>query len=134
MNPLFSPDLAVQCALLHDVLEDTKVQFQELVNEFGAPVTDGVQALSKNQHLPEAEQIADSVNRLLALNSREAQMVKLADRIVNLTPPHPPHWNNQKKQLYLNDAELIHDKLQSASPFLAARLLSRVSAYRDSIN
>jgi len=61
-------------------------------------------------------------------------MVKLADRIVNLTPPHPPHWNNQKKQLYLNDAELIHDKLQSASPFLAARLLSRVSAYRDSIN
>lgn len=137
-----NPDLAVQCALLHDVIEDgedeekgkDKVLFYEKVKaEFGSPVADGVQALSKNQHLPEAEQIADSVNRLLALNCREAQMVKLADRIVNLTPPYIPDWDKKKKRLYLDDALLIHDKLQFASPFLAARLAARISAFHFSI-
>ena len=127
------PNLAAQCALLHDVVEDTSTTIEEIEKEFGTPVADGVQALTKNEHLPEAEQIVDSVNRLLALNSPEAKMVKLADRVVNLTPPYTPHWDNQKKQLYTRDADLIYEKLRSASPFLAARLLTRISAYRDSI-
>jgi len=38
-------DLAVQCALLHDVLEDTETTYQELENQFGKPVAEGVLAL-----------------------------------------------------------------------------------------
>ncbi len=129
-----NPDLAVQCALLHDVAEDTPTTIEDIEKEFGTPVVGGVQELSKNEHLPEAEQIADSVTRLLALNCREAQMVKLADRIINLTPPYIPDWNENKKRQYLHDAQLIHDQLQSASPFLVARLAARISAYQDSFS
>lgn len=128
-----SPDLAVQCALLHDVIEDGSVSYKEIEEVFGTPVAEAVQALSKDTRLPEQDQIPDSVARLLALNSHEAQMVKLADRLVNLILPYPPHWHAAKMQLYLCDAQLIHEKLQPASPFLAARLLTSISAFGNSI-
>ena len=41
-------DHAVQCALLHDTLEDTKATFEELSERFGVAVADGVLALSKS--------------------------------------------------------------------------------------
>ena len=45
------PNLAAQCALLHDVLEDTKVSEKKLKEEFGTKVTDGVKALTKKKVL-----------------------------------------------------------------------------------
>ena len=38
-------DLAVQCALLHDVIEDTRVTYDEIARSFSEPVADGVLAL-----------------------------------------------------------------------------------------
>ena len=38
------PDLALQCALLHDVLEDTPVTVETLSGRFGDVVTRGVLA------------------------------------------------------------------------------------------
>ena len=49
-------DLAVQCAILHDVLEDTDVTRGELEKEFGVRVCKGVAALTKNEKLPESQQ------------------------------------------------------------------------------
>src|SRR5512142_1349010 len=46
------PDLAVQCALLHDVLEDTRVRYEELEAAFGGAVARGVLALTVNKKLP----------------------------------------------------------------------------------
>jgi len=42
------PNLAVQCALLHDCLEDTYVIYDDIVSRFGSHVADGVLALSKD--------------------------------------------------------------------------------------
>ena len=42
-------DLAVQCALLHDTLEDTDTEYQDLVDNFGRSVADGVHALTKDR-------------------------------------------------------------------------------------
>ena len=36
-------DLAVQCALLHDTLEDIETSYSELVENFGRAVAEGVQ-------------------------------------------------------------------------------------------
>jgi (p)ppGpp synthase/HD superfamily hydrolase len=71
------PDLAVVCALLHDTLEDTAetpdaklALAREIANLFGAPVRDGVQALSKQAtspdgtEIPKAERMADSLRRI----------------------------------------------------------------------
>jgi (p)ppGpp synthase/HD superfamily hydrolase len=38
-------DLAIQCALLHDVIEDTPTTCQEVEQQFGAAVAKGVLAL-----------------------------------------------------------------------------------------
>ncbi|MDR2633014.1 MAG: HD domain-containing protein [Treponema sp.] len=40
-------DLAMQCALLHDVIEDTETKTEEIRKEFGEKVLKGVLALTK---------------------------------------------------------------------------------------
>ncbi|WP_310413472.1 HD domain-containing protein [Chamaesiphon sp. OTE_8_metabat_110] len=44
-------DLAVQCALLHDTIEDTDTSYDRIAAIFGVRVADGVLALSKNSDL-----------------------------------------------------------------------------------
>lgn len=120
-------DLAVQCALLHDVLEDTPTPFSALEAVFGGAVASGVAALSKNEALPSAESMRDSLDRIIR-EPREVWLVKLADRISNLMPP-PPHWTAQKCATYQTEARLILDVLGAASPFLAARLAQKIATY-----
>lgn len=121
-------DLAVQCALLHDVVEDTPMTLADVVDEFGHAVADGVSALTKNETLPtKREQMLDSLSRI-QVQPPEIWLVKLADRIVNLSPP-PPHWGREKVVAYQDEARLIYAKLGSASRLLARRLADRIEAY-----
>ncbi|MEI7772357.1 MAG: HD domain-containing protein [Chloroflexales bacterium] len=120
-------DLAVQCALLHDVVEDTRVGYAEIAAAFGAAVADGVLALTKDAALPKAAQMADSLRRI-RLQPPEVWMVKLADRITNLQPP-PAHWTPAKALRYRDEAEQIYAALADASPALAARLRAKIAGY-----
>lgn len=42
-------DLAVQCAILHDTIEDTDTSYDQIKNKFGEAVAKGVLALSKDK-------------------------------------------------------------------------------------
>ena len=126
-EPAAAPDLAVQCALLHDTLEDTETTFDELAREFGVDVAGGVQALTKNAAMPKPERMADSLRRIRQ-QPREVWLVKLADRITNLAPA-PPGWSRDKRVAYLAEAREIHTALFEASPLMAARLSERMSRY-----
>ena len=121
-------ELAVQCALLHDVLEDTPVSFDDLAVAFGKDVAEGVLALTKNKDLPsKAERMRDSLTRIRR-QPREIWMVKLADRITNLQPP-PAHWSQEKISVYAKEALVILKALRKASPYLAKRLKGKLAAY-----
>lgn len=128
-------DLAVQCALLHDTLEDTKVTRAELAKGFGEAVAAGVTALSKDDHLGadqpadrrKALQMADSLSRIRG-QPREVWLVKLADRISNLHAP-PTHWKSDKRQRYRAEGEQILAALGEASAPLARRLADQIAAY-----
>ncbi len=120
-------DLVVQCALLHDVVEDAGVTPQALALEFGDRVSSGVQALSKNKDLPPSARMADCLERIRR-QPREIWMVKLADRITNLQPP-PEDWDTNKVADYRREAIEIHKALGSASGLLQARLLIKISEY-----
>ncbi|MEJ2749737.1 MAG: HD domain-containing protein, partial [Anaerolineae bacterium] len=48
-EPKWEGNLAVQCALLHDVIEDTAVSYEDVESEFGTAVADGVLALTKDE-------------------------------------------------------------------------------------
>lgn len=126
-HPEADGELAVQCALLHDTLEDTAATHAELAGHFSAAVADGVQALSKNAALPKPDQLPDSLARIQA-QPREVWMVKLADRIANLYQP-PFYWNNDKILSYRDEARHILTALAPASPVLAARLQAKIDAY-----
>ncbi|MCP5367395.1 MAG: bifunctional (p)ppGpp synthetase/guanosine-3',5'-bis(diphosphate) 3'-pyrophosphohydrolase [Hyphomicrobiales bacterium] len=122
-----APDLAVQCALLHDTVEDTDVTVADLERRFGPAVAAGVAALSKRGDLPKAEAMGDSLARIAA-QPHEVWMVKLADRITNLQPP-PAHWTADKCAAYRREAQQIHAALAAASRHLARRLAARIEAY-----
>lgn len=118
---------ALQCALLHDVLEDTPRTYAELAAEFGIQVADGVAALSKNSDLPRPEQMLDSLKRIQQ-QPKEVWAVKLADRINNLSAP-PAHWTGERKLAYRAEAQVIYDHLYSAHALLAARLQQKIADY-----
>ena len=124
----FDVDLAMQCALLHDCVEDAGVTAESLEASFGSKVAHGVLALTKNDQLPKAERMADSLRRIQQ-QPREVWLVKLADRITNLEPA-PPDWSDEKRAKYRDEARVILEALGPAHPGRARRLEAKISAYR----
>lgn len=123
----FNTGFAVQLALLHDVLEDTDVTFNELNERFGKEVAEGVLALTKNAELPKDERMADSLERIKQ-QPAEVRSVKLADRITNLQKP-PHFWTSEKIEKYRQEAILILEELRGGNPYLENRLQSKIQDY-----
>lgn len=122
-------DLTVQCALLHDVIEDAGKSYDDLEKAFGKKVADGVLALTKSNMIKsKPEKMADSLARVKE-QPREIGMVKLADRIVNLQSP-PFHWSAERRIKYREEAIQIHEALKDSCLFLADRLLKKISEYQ----
>ena len=114
-------DLAIQCALLHDVIEDTGKTHDEIATVFKK---DGFQS---NQ-----EKMADSLARIKQ-QPKEVWMVKLADRITNFQPP-PSYWSAQKIDRYREEGRVILEHLGQGSPYLAERLRQKMIAYKRNRN
>lgn len=130
-EPATDCTLAVLCALLHDTLEDTALTEAELEAEFGPAVLAGVRALTKDETLPKAERMADSLRRILEQPPQVA-WVKLADRITNLQTP-PGHWSPEKVNAYRAEAREILAALGGAHAGLAARLAAKLAAYAPEV-
>ena len=126
-------DLAISCALLHDVIEDTNITYDEIYVKFGDKIANGVEALTKDKtKSTKQEQMKDSLERLLA-QPYEIQMVKLADRITNLGIP-PKHWDSEKIKKYQEEAALILSCLKNSNIYLAKRLEEKIEEYKKYIN
>lgn len=126
-TPNFDLSFAIKVALLHDTLEDTHTSFSEINDEFGQEVALAVLALTKNDQLPVADQIFDSIMRIKKL-SHEVWAVKLADRIANLQPP-PDHWNLERIEKYKQQSTEILILLKEGNTFLADRLERVIKNY-----
>ena len=109
-EPNFNIELAIQLALLHDVLEDTPLSFKELEDTFGNIVATGVLALTKNASLDKKDQMEDSLARILQ-QGKEVAIVKLCDRITNLQKP-PLKWDKEKIKKYHLQAVTIAETLE----------------------
>ena len=123
-KPDFDLKLAIQLALLHDVLEDTALSFEELVDDFGNIVAMGVLALTKDSTLDKKNQMDDSLNRILDLSS-EVAIVKLCDRITNLQNP-PKKWDNAKIKKYHLKAIQIAERLEGKNAYLDKRINRKI--------
>lgn len=127
----FDTGFAVQVALLHDTLEDTKTTTTELEKHFGKNVSEAVAALTKADNLPNEEKMTDSLIRIKS-QPKEVWAVKLADRITNLQKP-PHQWDPEKKLKYKQEAEFILGALHGANDYLESRLASKISEYEQFI-
>ena len=76
--------VCIAAALLHDTIEDTGTDYDEIAEGFGADVARCVAALTKNMSLPEKAREKDYDARLAAADWR-ARLVKLADQYDNLS-------------------------------------------------
>ena len=71
-------------AVLHDVIEDTNTDFDNLEEQFGREIAGWVSALSKDKRLPEAEREKD-YEAQLSQAPWQVKICKLADIYDNLT-------------------------------------------------
>ncbi len=131
INENVDADLIVQCASLHDVLEDTPVTFEIIKNEFGQQIADGVAALTKNRHLKKEFQGEESLQRILK-QPIEIWMVKMADRITNLGPP-PASWTRDKRLFYRKQSIQVYETLKDADKILGDRLKAKIESYQEYI-
>lgn len=80
---------SLQAAMLHDVIEDTEITKTALANQFGCPVANLVDGVSKLTHLEfksHAESQAHNFQKMAIAMARDIRviLVKLADRLHNM--------------------------------------------------
>mgnify|MGYP003629794622 CR=1 FL=1 len=71
-------EVALCTALLHDTIEDTRTDFDDIEKRFGREIADSVAAMTKNMLLRESKREEDYDKRL-AKGPWQARLVKLAD-------------------------------------------------------
>lgn len=124
----FDIDFAIQVAILHDTLEDTNTDFEEIEGEFGKSIAEAVQALTKDQNLlSKQERMTDSLIRINKLR-KEVGIIKLADRITNLQRP-PKNWGKDKIIKYFDESKIISSALKGKNDYLNQRLESKIIGY-----
>lgn len=79
----------VAAGLLHDVIEDTDVELDEIEDKFGheiAMLVDGVTKLGRIEYKTKEEQQAESLRKMLLAMAKDIRVIiiKLADRLHNL--------------------------------------------------
>ncbi len=77
-------DKVIAAALLHDILEDTRADYDDLLERFGQEIADIVAALSKDTRLVEPERERRYYDEL-ADAPWQARLIKLADVYDNLS-------------------------------------------------
>ena len=120
-NEAHVTDINVICgALLHDTVEDTETEPEELESEFGKEITDIVMAVTDDQSLAKLERKQAQIDHAAHI-SDGAKLVKLADKISNLrdvSSNPPPDWSLDRRQEYFDWAKRVIDQLRGINPNL----------------
>lgn len=96
--------IVIVAALLHDTVEDTETSFDELRAVFGERVASIVAEVTDDKRLAKPDRKALQVAHAAGL-SREAKLVKLADKICNLRDmanSPPDRWDLQRRREYFD--------------------------------
>ncbi|OQA05961.1 MAG: GTP pyrophosphokinase rsh [bacterium ADurb.Bin374] len=115
-------DVVLCAAILHDTIEDTKTTAEELKEQFGARVTSVVLEVTDDKSLDKEVRKQKQIEHAPHV-SREAKLVKLADKICNLRDilaSPPANWTPERKQRYFEWASNVVAGLRGAHPGLEA--------------
>jgi guanosine-3',5'-bis(diphosphate) 3'-pyrophosphohydrolase len=112
-------------AVLHDTVEDTTTDFDDLEKQFGSEIAGWVSALSKDKRLPEAEREKAYENQL-AQSPWQVKVCKLADIYDNLMDSI--HMPDDKRRRTIGNAHRYLGALKSNLPEEARRPWDIVSS------
>ena len=92
----------IAAALLHDLIEDTEISYDDIEKEFGdevADIVDGVTKLDKIKYSTNEEAKADAIRKMVIAMSKDIRVLilKLADRLHNIqTIEYHQDWKQEK--------------------------------------
>lgn len=117
----FNLELAINIGYLHDIIEDTPCTSDDLTRHGFIDVLPAVVGLSKDKSLKKSDQMEDSLERIIETHCRETAVVKLADRLANLTNPRLS-WSEDKINYYKNESRFLAERLGKYNPLLYKEL------------
>lgn len=124
-------DNVAMMALLHDTIEDTNVTYEEIEKLFGKTIAKGVLALTKDYSLPKEKLFETYLNNIKNFG-KEAAVVKLADRIDNLSCLNPI-WDKKRSQQYVTLSKIISEEIGPMCPELNKKLIESINKYSQMI-
>ena len=120
-NEAHVTDVNVICgALLHDTVEDTETEPEELESEFGIEIKNIVMDVTDDQSLAKHVRKQAQIDHAAHISDK-AKLVKLADKISNLrdvSSNPPPDWSLDRRQEYFDWAKRVIDQLRGINPNL----------------
>lgn len=129
-------DRDVICAaILHDTVEDTDTTFYEIEEIFGDTITGIVREVTDDKTLPKSERKQAQIDHAPHI-SRAAQLVKLADKIVNvrdIAHRPPDGWSSDRMRQYLDWSERVVAGMRGAHPGLEKIFDQTLAASRAKI-
>ena len=119
-------------ALLHDVIEDTQTQPDEIEQMFGKEVLDIVLEVSDDKNLPKEIRKQKQIEKAAHL-SPSAQKLKIADKICNLKDiiEVAPNWPLWRKLDYYTWAENVVGQMKGKHPVLEGLFYERLAQGRE---
>ena len=116
-------EVVLAAAILHDTLEDTQTTPAELREHFGEQIASVVEEVTDDKNLLKAERKRLQIEHAASI-SREAKLVKLADKICNVrdVADHPPaKWDLVRRREYFEWAKTVVDRMRGTHPGLERR-------------
>jgi (p)ppGpp synthase/HD superfamily hydrolase len=127
--------ILIAAAFLHDTLEDTDTEYEDLVDRFGIEVAEVVREVTDDKTLPKAERKRVQIETA-PRKSRRARLLKMADKTSNvraLVASPPAGWSRERLLEYVDWADAVVAQCSDLDQHLAANFAQARDAARREI-